>query len=583
MTATSEEREAFEAAVAAAMRALAEDDDIDLTGLEAIENAGGDLRGAADREAFRRRYHDPLLHQKLRPRHADTAMAATLLEYARCEALGAARMRGAAVNMQHAIEEEISGSPTRAQSVYFSLWQALTERKFTKDFPAGDTARIEKHAELMKEVLSDQAAYAQMGEALLKDLGFETDNGPLPSSGSADTDGTLADDAAPDDDGDKDESGAASGQEDSMQKMMATAALGEAESAQSDPQNMRQMTNALLEELVRGRSQPTQEQQLAELPQYARQFALEMADYSYNIYTTEFDMVEQAGKLATPEELIELRKYLDEMMASTQKMIGRFAAKLQRYILARQKYAYQFSYDTGLLDHKRLGEIVTNPDNPLCYKQSHDAPFRDTVVSLLIDNSGSMRGRPIMTAAISTEILARTLERCGIRTEILGFTTKHWKGGDSQKKWKLDGSPPAPGRLNDLLHIIYKSADTPWRRARMSLSLMLQDGLLKENIDGEALLWAYDRLRAMPEERKILIVISDGAPIDDATLSCNHSQCLEEHLHKVIHWLENKKNIELLSIGIGHDVTRYYQKAVKITDVNDLAETLVDKMIEMLA
>ena len=441
--------------------------------------------------------------------------------------------------------------------------------------------RIEKHAELMKEALSDQVAYARMGMSLLKDLGFETESEVLPSSDSAE-DSDAGDEAATDD-GDKNESGAASGQEDSMQKMMATAALGEAEAAQADPDNMRRMTNALLEEMVRGRSQPTQEQQMTELPQYARQFALEMADYSYNIYTTEFDTVEQAGRLATQEELIELRKYLDDMMASTQKMIGRFAAKLQRYILARQKYAYQFSYDTGLLDHKRLGEIVTNPENPLCYKQSHDAPFRDTVVSLLIDNSGSMRGRPIMTAAVSTEILARTLERCGIRTEILGFTTKHWKGGESQKKWKLAGSPPAPGRLNDLLHIIYKSADMPWRRARLALSLMLQDGLLKENIDGEALLWAYDRLRTMPEERKILIVISDGAPIDDATLSCNHGQFLEEHLHKVIHWLENKKNIELLSIGIGHDVTRYYQKAVKITDVNDLAETLVDKMIEMLA
>ncbi len=582
MTATPEEREAFEAAVAAAMRALAEDDDIDLTGLEEIENTGGDLRGAADREAFRRRYHNPSLHKKLSPRDAETAMAATLLEYARCEALGAARMRGAAVNMQHAIEQEISAAPSAAQSVYFSLWQSLTGRKFSKDFPAADTARIEKHAELMKDVLSDQTAYARMGLALLKDLGFETERDVLPPSDSADADGALTDEESADD-GDQDESGGAAGQEDSMQKMMATAALGEAESAQSDPQNMRQMTNALLEEMVRGRSQPTQEQQMAELPQYARQFALEMADYSYNIYTTEFDTVEQAGKLATQEELVELRKYLDEMMASTQKMIGRFAAKLQRYILARQKYAYQFSYDTGLLDHKRLGEIVTNPENPLCYKQSHDAPFRDTVVSLLIDNSGSMRGRPIMTAAISTEILARTLERCGIRTEILGFTTKHWKGGESQKKWKLAGSPPAPGRLNDLLHIIYKAADTPWRRARIALSLMLQDGLLKENIDGEALLWAYDRLRTMPEERKILIVISDGAPIDDATLSCNHGQFLEEHLHKVIHWLENKKNIELLSIGIGHDVTRYYQKAVKITDVNDLAETLVDKMIEMLA
>lgn len=582
MTATPEERDTFEAAVAAAMRALAEDGEIDLTGLETIENTGGDLRGAADREAFRRRYHDSALHKKLRPRNAETAMAATLLEYARCEALGAARMRGAAVNMQHAIEQEISATPTLAQSIYFSLWQALTGRRFAKDFPAGDAVRIEKHAELMKEVLADQTAYARMGLSLLNDLGFETENDPLPPLDSSGAESDLTDDAGPDG-GDKNESGAASGQEDSMQKMMATAALGEAESAQADPDNMRRMTNALLEEMVRGRSRPTQEQQMTELPQYARQFALEMADYSYNIYTTEFDTVEQAGRLATQEELIELRKYLDDMMASTQKMIGRFAAKLQRYILARQKYAYQFSYDTGLLDHKRLGEIVTNPENPLCYKQNHDAPFRDTVVSLLIDNSGSMRGRPIMTAAVSTEILARTLERCGIRTEILGFTTKHWKGGESQKKWKLAGSPPVPGRLNDLLHIIYKSADMPWRRARLALSLMLQDGLLKENIDGEALLWAYDRLRTMPEERKILIVISDGAPIDDATLSCNHGQFLEEHLHKVIHWLENKKNIELLSIGIGHDVTRYYQKAVKITDVNDLAETLVDKMIEMLA
>jgi len=571
------EAEIFAASVAAAMRALAENAEIDLQNLEAEGETGRVLRGMADRYAFHRRYHDAALHPRHRLKHPETLMAHMLLEQARCEALGTGRMRGTAANMQEAILKEITGDPTPAQKTYLAVWRGLTEYDGSGFPQEQEDVRIAEYLPLLKETLGDQAAFSKLSLSLLKELGFEVSTAEVsePVPGGEGEDGGEPERG-------EDPEGGASGDPEALKRLMAMAAAGEAETSASDMQTIRETANALMEEMAQSRAAPENTDHLAQMPQYARQFALEMEDYSYNIFTTEFDTVEQADRLATTDELVELRRYLDDMTAPMQRMIGRFAAKLQRYILARQKHAFQYSYDSGLLDHKRLSEIVINPENPLCYKQTHDTPFRDTVVSLLIDNSGSMRGRPIMTAAVSTEILARTLERCGIRTEILGFTTKHWKGGESQKKWKITGRSATPGRLNDLLHIIYKSADMPWRRARQSLGLMLQDGLLKENIDGEALLWAYDRLRMMPEERKILIVISDGAPIDDATLSSNHGQFLEEHLHKVIHWLENKKHIELLSIGIGHDVTRYYHKAVKITDVNDLAETLVDKMIELL-
>jgi len=304
-------------------------------------------------------------------------------------------------------------------------------------------------------------------------------------------------------------------------------------------------------------------------------------DPPYRPFTAEYDEIVYAGDLCEAEELTRLRLHLDQQLSHLQAVIGKLANRLQRKLLAKQSRGWDFDLDEGLLDAARLARVVVTPAYPLSYKMERETDFRDTVVTLLIDNSGSMRGRPITVAAMSADILARTLERCGVKVEILGFTTRAWKGGQSREKWLAEGKPPNPGRLNDLRHIVYKSADAPWRRARKSLGLMLREGLLKENIDGEALLWAHDRLLARTEQRRILMVISDGAPVDDSTLSVNPGNYLERHLRDVIEWIETRSMVELTAIGIGHDVTRYYRRAVTIMDAEQLGGTMMEKLTEL--
>ena len=301
----------------------------------------------------------------------------------------------------------------------------------------------------------------------------------------------------------------------------------------------------------------------------------------YKAYTTEFDEIAEAIELCDAEELQRLRRSLDRQLENLHAVVARLANKLQRKLLAQQNRSWMFDLDEGVLDAARLARIIVDPMQPLSYKMEQEQDFRDTVVTLLIDNSGSMRGRPITIAAICADILARTLERCGVKVEILGFTTRAWKGGQAREKWVADGRPPKPGRLNDLRHVIYKSADAPWRRARTSLGLMMKEGLLKENIDGEALLWAHQRLLGRPESRRILMVISDGAPVDDTTSSANGGAYLERHLREVIGYIENRSPVELLAIGIGHDVTRYYRRALTIVDVDQLGGAIIDKLAEL--
>jgi cobaltochelatase CobT len=291
--------------------------------------------------------------------------------------------------------------------------------------------------------------------------------------------------------------------------------------------------------------------------------------------------VVEASELCDDEELTRLRAYLDQQLTHLQGAVTKLANRLQRRLMAQQSRSWDFDQEEGLLDAARLARVVVNPTLSLSYKIERDIEFRDTVVTLLIDNSGSMRGRPISIAAISADIMARTLERCGVKTEILGFTTRAWKGGQSREAWLQAGRPPMPGRLNDLRHIVYKQADDPWRRARKNLGLMMREGLLKENIDGEALLWAHGRLIARPEERRILMVISDGAPVDDSTLSVNSGSYLEKHLRQVIHWIETRSPVQLVAIGIGHDVTRYYQRAVTIMDAEQLGGTMVGQLADL--
>jgi cobaltochelatase CobT len=302
---------------------------------------------------------------------------------------------------------------------------------------------------------------------------------------------------------------------------------------------------------------------------------------AYKVFTTAHDEVVAAEELCDPEELTRLRAYLDQQLASLSSVVSRLANKLQRKLMAQQNRSWSFDLEEGLLDTARLTRVITDPTASLAFKEEEDTEFRDTVVTILIDNSGSMRGRPIMVAAVCADILARTLERCGVKTEILGFTTRAWKGGSSREDWLKAGKPAQPGRLNDLRHIIYKAADAPWRRARRNLGLMMREGLLKENIDGEALMWAHQRLIGRPEARRILMVISDGAPVDDSTLSVNSGHYLERHLREVIGEIEGKSPVQLIAIGIGHDVTRYYRRAVTIVDVEQLAGVIVDQLAEL--
>ena len=303
----------------------------------------------------------------------------------------------------------------------------------------------------------------------------------------------------------------------------------------------------------------------------------------YKIYTKEFDEIKDAGNLENEDEINRLRKNLDQQVTNLQSLVAKLANKLQRQLLAKQNRSWEFDLEEGVLDAAKLSRVIVDPLSSLSYKNEKETEFKDTIVTLLIDNSGSMRGRPISVAAICADILSRTLERCSVKVEILGFTTKNWKGGKSREKWNLENKPTNPGRLNDLRHIIYKSADTPWRQSKRNLGLMLKEGLLKENIDGEALLWAYKRISKRKEERKILMIISDGAPVDDSTLSVNSGDYLEKHLKQTVKWIEENSNIEILAIGIGHDVTRYYKKAIKIADVQELGDVMINQLTALFS
>ena len=316
-------------------------------------------------------------------------------------------------------------------------------------------------------------------------------------------------------------------------------------------------------------------------PQYKESKSVETILSEYMVYSNKYDEIITAQDLCEDEELNRLRKYLDQQLKSFQTTISRLANRLQRKLLAKQNRSWEFNIEEGLLDTSRLTRVITDPFYSLSFKKEKDTDFKDTVVSLLIDNSGSMRGRPITVAAMSADILARTLEKCGVKVEILGFTTKAWKGGKSRESWMQNNKPPSPGRLNDLRHIIYKAADEPWRRSKKNLGLMMREGLLKENIDGEALLWAHKRLQNRYEARKILMVISDGAPVDDSTLSVNSGNYLEKHLRGAINWIENKSDVQLLAVGIGHDVTRYYKKAVTIVDAEQLADVMTEQLVDL--
>ena len=539
-----------------------------------------EARGFADSFSLKLKHHNAARHAALRPSEVIAGAAFDAVENARVEALGSRNMAGIAANLGHALELKLRTDPiSRAQSadevpISTALSLIVRERLTGAPIPAAAVAGVDMLRGWIEEkagsdldalalALDDQGAFAALTQSMLEHLNL-TEGDVDPSD--ADEGGDDAEDSQ-DQDGDSDDDGEG---EAGQAEARAEPQQGEGEETEADydGEDMDDQDGADGEMGDDGMQPVT--------PQRRNWDHLPQSDYK--IWSTKYDETITATELADEEELNRLRAYLDQQLSNLQSVVTKLANRLQRRLMAQQNRSWDFDQEEGMIDAARLARIVVSPGSSLSYKVERETDFRDTVVTLLIDNSGSMRGRPISIAAISADILARTLERCGVKTEILGFTTRAWKGGQAREDWLAAGRQPMPGRLNDLRHIVYKKADEPWRHAKRNLGLMMREGLLKENIDGEALLWAHNRLIARAEDRRILMVISDGAPVDDSTLSVNHGGYLEQHLRKVIEMIETRSPVQLVAIGIGHDVTRYYKRAVTIMDVEQLGGTMIEQL-----
>ncbi len=542
-------------------------------------------RGTADAFAMRRRFHNAGTHARYAPQGEIAAALYEAMETARCEAVGARAMPGTAGNIDAKIAEECRRKgyaqvtdaaeaplaeaagylvrhmatgrplPPGAQNV-MELWRGLLEAQAGESLGrVGDT-------------LDDQRAFSKLSRQVIRDLGYGDQLGEDPDQDDQQEEG--ADE--PEEEGSEDQSDPGGDESQSPDET-------DNSEQDRDAENLEQQSAQVsLEEDDEAELAEDVDAEDGEPPREAPPPPHSEADPEYGVFTTQYDEEIAADELADPAELERLRAYLDQQLDPLKGAVSRLANRLQRRLQAQQNRSWEFDLEEGTLDAGRLARVVANPTTPLSFKQETDTEFRDTVVTLLLDNSGSMRGRPISIAAICADVLARTLERCQVKCEILGFTTRAWKGGQARERWLAEGRQPLPGRLNDLRHIIYKPADAPWRRARHNLGLMMKEGLLKENIDGEALEWAHRRMERRPEARRILMVISDGAPVDDSTLSVNPANFLEKHLRDVIAMIERRRAVELIAIGIGHDVTRYYQRAVTITDVEQLAGAMTEQL-----
>jgi cobaltochelatase CobT len=539
------------------------------------------VRGQGDAYALRRAYHEDAVHEQFRPQSADAAAVFEAAEQARVEAIGALAMKGVAGNLAAQLEQRcntrgLAKARDRSEAPLADAVGLIVREKLTGEAPpeCAKTAvdlwrpwieeRAGKDLAKLDASLRDQKAFAKLTRAILRDLNMGED---LPEDSESEGSDEQGDPEPQSDQGD--ESAESSESE-----------LADAEMSESDTE---EGEDVAAETQVEETAEPSDSEQTDESmkPWRPEQPFSHTDEWGYNIFTTQFDEVVAATDLCDADELTRLRNFLDQQLQAMQGVVARLANKLQRLLMAQQNRSWEFDLEEGILDTARLPRIIIDPMYPLSFKREKDMTFRDTVVTLLLDNSGSMRGRPIMVAAMCADILARTLERCAVKTEVLGFTTRAWKGGQSREKWIASGKPPHPGRLNDLRHIIYKAADEPWRRARRNLGLMMREGLLKENIDGEALMWAHNRIVARLEQRRILMVISDGAPVDDSTLSVNAGNYLERHLRHVIDEIEERSPVELVAIGIGHDVTRYYRRAVTIVDAEQLGGAMTEQLISL--
>lgn len=594
--------EPFKRALAHAARSLAETPDLEvvfsgdgpqLSGNRAVlphpprdltSREAARIRGLADQMALRLAHHDASAHMRNRPISPDAMAAFEAVEQARIEAIGANALGGVRANLTAALEDKIERQGLtrmdRTVAPMADILGLIVRERLTGDAPpdGGKTLVDQFRAEVEQKAgpaldrltgsIADQGAFAKITREILRDLGLDENEADATEGSDEDegdeNEGPTEGEDENDDDGEGQQPEGSAQQETEASDQDAEA--GDEQSVQVEDDGDAEATD-----------------EAPEMGDGAKPARPDIRDNGqveppYKIFTAMHDEVVGAEDLCDGEELNRLRSYLDQQLSSLSSVVSRLANKLQRRLLAQQNRAWTFDLEEGMLDVARLTRVIIDPTAPLSFKQEEDVEFRDTVVTILIDNSGSMRGRPIMVAAVCADILARTLERCGVKTEILGFTTKAWKGGASRDEWIKAGKPPAPGRLNDLRHIVYKAADAPWRRARRNLGLMMREGLLKENIDGEALMWAHQRLVNRPEQRRILMVISDGAPVDDSTLSVNSGHYLERHLRQVIGEIEGKSPVELLAIGIGHDVTRYYRRAVTIVDVEQLGGVLVEQL-----
>jgi cobaltochelatase CobT len=594
--------EVFKRALANAARSLAEQPDLEvifsgdgpsLQGHKAIlphpprELSGPEttrIRGLADQMALRVAHHDDAVHGRGKPQSAEGGQVYDALEQARIEAIGANALAGvrenlAAVWEQSAQRKGLNHLADPAAAPIADIIALLARERMTGSPPPiaaralVDSLRAEIEAKAgasldrLLAAVDDQKAFGRIARTVCRDLSMGDDLSDAPDQDAQDDEEQEGEaEASSDGESQEEDQSPSSDASDEGEKSARESETAESQvTAAEDDESAESLDEDL--EMSEGDKPARPEIKDPGRPEPA-----------YKVFTTAHDEVVQADELCEPEELSRLRAYLDQQLANLSNVVARLANRLQRKLMAQQNRTWSFDLEEGMLDVARLTRVIIDPTAPLSFKQEQDTEFRDTVVSILIDNSGSMRGRPIMVAAVCADILARTLERCGVKVELLGFTTRAWKGGASRDEWLKAGKPPSPGRLNDLRHIVYKSADAPWRRARKNLGLMMREGLLKENIDGEALLWAHARLIGRPEQRRILMVISDGAPVDDSTLSVNSGHYLERHLRRVIADIETRSPVELIAIGIGHDVTRYYRRAVTIVDVEQLGGVMTEQL-----
>ena len=534
------------------------------------------IRGQADVTALRLRYHDDKLTTFTQPGNAQTHALFKLLEQTRCDCLGARRFDGVANNLQAHFRDQYGHNPLSGTPDEYAEQLPIAIVMLAREMLGGMAPPPEAlevfiswrqwltpHLEYfhsLAESLQDQENFARHVWELLAILGF-------PGIESNNTDAELIN--APAEVQSNSLDGCSDAAEEIGNDAATRASFGPLQESLSSASLPGDDTEQPVNDATDGIPLAVSGKGFTQCP-------------DYRIFTDEFDEIVDAGSLCEYKELVRLRNRFDEHISRLNNIVGRLASRLQRRLLAKQNLGWEFDLEEGVLDTSRLTRVIVNPLNTLSFKREKEIELQDTIVTCLIDNSGSMRGRPILLAAISADMIARTLERCGVKVEILGFTTRAWKGGQARIRWLADGRPSQPGRLNDLRHIVYKSADTPWRRAKLGIGLMLREGLLKENIDGEALTWAYTRLRSRFERRKILIVISDGAPVDDATLSANSASFLEQHLRQVIAEIESSGHVELSAVGIGHDVTRYYRRALTLVDADQLGGAITDELVELL-